>query len=157
MLFLSEAGGPTLVLAQDPEGALADRGWLVQPCPNQLLAFPGNLLHGVIPGRTCKTPCMVCSNVYRTGRSKATKLASSNTFGFRAVMVLINVNRAMEPTGHLSCHFSLWAGSVSCVTWPLHLGRRVLKMCSGRCNIFPQTPSGRISKSCSHDAAPCKV
>lgn len=51
VLFLTESGGPTLVLDQDPQGPLASRGWLVQPCPNQLLAFKGNLLHGVIPGR----------------------------------------------------------------------------------------------------------
>ncbi len=53
VLFLTESGGPTLVLDQDPQGPLAARGWLVQPCPNQLLAFKGNLLHGVIPGRRC--------------------------------------------------------------------------------------------------------
>ena len=67
VLFLTEAGGPTLVLDQDPKGPLADRGWLVQPCPNQLLAFKGNLLHGVIPGTfschssPCRsTPCGLC-------------------------------------------------------------------------------------------------
>ncbi|DBA89883.1 TPA: hypothetical protein ACH3X2_004738 [Trebouxia sp. C0005] len=51
VLFLTQSGGPTLVLDQDPQGPLAPRGWLVQPRPNQLLAFKGNLLHGVIPGR----------------------------------------------------------------------------------------------------------
>jgi len=62
VLFLTESGGPTLVLDQDPQGPLASRGWLGQPCPNQLLAFKGNLLHGVIPGKhhlipaICMTP-----------------------------------------------------------------------------------------------------
>ena len=51
VLYMTEAGGPTLVLDQTPEGKLADRGWLVQPCPNQLLSFKGNLLHGEIPGQ----------------------------------------------------------------------------------------------------------
>ncbi|DBA84827.1 hypothetical protein WJX77_001720 [Trebouxia sp. C0004] len=51
VLFLTESGGPTFVLDQDPQGPLAPRGWLVQPYANQLLAFKGNLLHGVIPGR----------------------------------------------------------------------------------------------------------
>lgn len=50
VLFLTAAGGPTVVLDQDPSAGLADRGWLVQPCPNQLLVFQGNLLHGVVPG-----------------------------------------------------------------------------------------------------------
>ncbi len=61
VLFLTESGGPTLVLDQDPQGPLASRGWLVQPCPNQLLAFKGNLLHGVIPGKRCLIPaiCMI--------------------------------------------------------------------------------------------------
>jgi len=68
VLFLTESGGPTLVLDQDPQGPLAPRGWLVQPCPNQLLAFKGNLLHGVIPGRhhllpaICMTP-VPCWNI----------------------------------------------------------------------------------------------
>ncbi|KAA6422753.1 MAG: hypothetical protein FRX49_07288 [Trebouxia sp. A1-2] len=42
VLFLTQSGGPTLVLDQDPQGPLAPRGWLVQPRPNQLLAFKGN-------------------------------------------------------------------------------------------------------------------
>ncbi|KAL3136683.1 hypothetical protein ABBQ38_005919 [Trebouxia sp. C0009 RCD-2024] len=51
VLYLTAAGGPTVVLDQHPSACLAERGWLVQPCPNQLLAFQGNLLHGVIPGK----------------------------------------------------------------------------------------------------------
>lgn len=51
ILFLTAAGGPTVVLDQNPSAGLADRGWLVQPCPNHLLAFNGNLLHGVVPGQ----------------------------------------------------------------------------------------------------------
>ena len=50
VLYLTRQGGPTVVLDQTPEETLADRGWVAQPCPNQLLAFPGNLLHGVLPG-----------------------------------------------------------------------------------------------------------
>ena len=49
-LYLTDEGGPTLVLDQTPADPLADKGWLAWPCPNQLLAFPGNLLHGVLPG-----------------------------------------------------------------------------------------------------------
>jgi hypothetical protein len=44
-----EQGGQA---AEDGGGAqpLAERGWLVQPAANRLLLFPGNLLHGVLPG-----------------------------------------------------------------------------------------------------------
>lgn len=51
VLFLTPHGGPTLVLDQAPGASrLADRAWAVQPEPGALLAFPGNLLHGVLPG-----------------------------------------------------------------------------------------------------------
>ena len=59
VLFLTETGGPTLVLDQSPDGQLAERGWLVQPCPNRLLAFQGNLLHGVIPGYSVPLPSLL--------------------------------------------------------------------------------------------------
>ena len=50
VLFLTASGGPTVILDQGPSDALAARGWVVQPRPSQLLAFQGNLLHGVISG-----------------------------------------------------------------------------------------------------------
>lgn len=51
VLYLTPDGGPTLVLEQKPSDPLAERGYLVQPCPNQLLVFKGDLLHGVLPGK----------------------------------------------------------------------------------------------------------
>ena len=54
VLYLTPNGGPTLILEQKPSDPLAERGYLVQPCPNQLLAFKGDLLHGVLPGKHSK-------------------------------------------------------------------------------------------------------
>ena len=51
VLYLSNTGGPTLVLDQTPQQqVLVQRGWLAHPAPGALLAVPGNLLHGVLPG-----------------------------------------------------------------------------------------------------------
>lgn len=52
VLFLSAAGGPTLVTQQSlASTALAPHGWLAYPRENRLVAFDGRLLHCVIPGR----------------------------------------------------------------------------------------------------------
>jgi methyl-CpG-binding domain protein 4 len=52
VLFLSAAGGPTLVTEQELSSrALASHGWLAYPRENRLVAFDGRLAHAVIPGR----------------------------------------------------------------------------------------------------------
>lgn len=52
VLFLSAAGGPTLVTAQTLRSrGLAPHGWLAFPRENRLVAFDGALLHSVVPGR----------------------------------------------------------------------------------------------------------
>ncbi|KAG8463536.1 hypothetical protein KFE25_003809 [Diacronema lutheri] len=52
VLFLSAAGGPTLVTQQTlASNALAPHGWLAYPRENRLVAFDGRLLHSVVPGR----------------------------------------------------------------------------------------------------------
>ena len=53
VLYLTESGGPTLVLEQTVSSPLAQAAWLSWPRGNNLLAYPGNLLHGVIPGPPC--------------------------------------------------------------------------------------------------------
>ena len=55
ILFLSEAAegacwGPTIVVDQAPRSPLARRAWLAPALSNCLVSFPGNLLHGVLPG-----------------------------------------------------------------------------------------------------------
>ena len=55
VLFLNEASeaacwGPTLVVDQTPRLALGQRAWLAPAICNCLVSFPGNLLHGVLPG-----------------------------------------------------------------------------------------------------------
>ncbi|CAL5228450.1 g11587 [Coccomyxa viridis] len=50
VLYLSDCGGPTVVLNQTASSAPAQDAWLCWPRENQLLCFPGNFLHGVIPG-----------------------------------------------------------------------------------------------------------
>jgi hypothetical protein len=45
-------GGPSLVTSQTlTECQLATHGWLCHPRPRRLVAFEGNVLHGVIPGK----------------------------------------------------------------------------------------------------------
>lgn len=46
-------GGPTLITNQTLKSdRLADQGWLIHPRENRLAMFDGNVLHGVIPGRS---------------------------------------------------------------------------------------------------------
>lgn len=51
VLYLTDCGGPTAVLGQTASSPLARDAWLSWPQANSLLCFPGNLLHGVIPGQ----------------------------------------------------------------------------------------------------------
>ena len=53
VLYLTESGGPTVVLEQSVSSPLAQAAWLSWPQGNNLLCYPGNLLHGVIPGLLC--------------------------------------------------------------------------------------------------------
>ena len=47
-----DAAGPTLVLDQRVHDKdLAPRSWLIHPVHNAMLTFPGDRLHGVLPGR----------------------------------------------------------------------------------------------------------
>ena len=50
VLYLTDSGGPTVVLEQTVSSPLAQAAWLSWPQGNNLLCYPGNLLHGVIPG-----------------------------------------------------------------------------------------------------------
>ncbi|MEW5317680.1 MAG: hypothetical protein WDW38_008962 [Sanguina aurantia] len=50
VLFMGQTGGPTLVLDQNPLQPLADKAWAVHPSPGRYLVFPGDMLHGVLPG-----------------------------------------------------------------------------------------------------------
>eukprot|EP01060_Flectonema_neradi_P007370 TRINITY_DN15128_c0_g1_i2.p1 TRINITY_DN15128_c0_g1~~TRINITY_DN15128_c0_g1_i2.p1 ORF type:complete len:443 (+),score=65.95 TRINITY_DN15128_c0_g1_i2:40-1329(+) len=53
ILFLSEGcGGPTLVTSQEyGKSELSQEGWLAYSKENRIVAYPANVLHGVIPGR----------------------------------------------------------------------------------------------------------
>ena len=51
VLYLGDSGGPTVVLGQTPSAARAQEAWLCWPQANSLLCYPGDLLHGVIPGQ----------------------------------------------------------------------------------------------------------
>ncbi|KAK9806567.1 hypothetical protein WJX73_002259 [Symbiochloris irregularis] len=53
ILFLTDAqdAGPTIILDQTASQDLAHRGWLLHPTANQAVVFPGDLLHGVLPGK----------------------------------------------------------------------------------------------------------
>lgn len=47
----TDGAGATLVLDQRIDAVdFADQGWLVRPAENSFMTFPGDLLHGVIPG-----------------------------------------------------------------------------------------------------------
>ncbi|KAK9863036.1 hypothetical protein WJX84_010775 [Apatococcus fuscideae] len=54
ILFLhaNQGCGPTIILDQRPaDSQLASQGWCVPPCSGSCVTYPGNLLHGVLPGR----------------------------------------------------------------------------------------------------------
>lgn len=62
VLHLGDCGGPTVVLAQTPSAALAQEAWLCWPKANSLLCYPGDLLHGVIPGKgTSHDSALLCA------------------------------------------------------------------------------------------------
>ena len=51
VLYLSDHGGPTLVIDQTASlRGLGSTGWAVSAACNRLLLFKGDLLHGVLPG-----------------------------------------------------------------------------------------------------------
>ena len=53
ILFLSEdCGGPTLITSQEyGQTKLSQEGWFAYSKENRMVAYPANVLHGVVPGR----------------------------------------------------------------------------------------------------------
>jgi hypothetical protein len=57
VLYLSNAGGPTVILDATPSRVAApSAGIAVYPRPGRFGMFPGTLLHGVLPGRPGRWP-----------------------------------------------------------------------------------------------------
>ncbi len=57
ILYLGNAGGPTVILDSTPARAAAPRAALgVHPRPGRFVMFPGALLHGVLPGPPGRWP-----------------------------------------------------------------------------------------------------
>ncbi len=57
ILYLSNAGGPTVILDATPSRIAAPKaGIAVYPRPGRFGMFPGTLLHGVLPGRPGRWP-----------------------------------------------------------------------------------------------------
>ena len=57
ILYLSDAGGPTVILDATPlRRSAPDAGIAVQPRRGRFGMFPGTLLHGVLPGRPSRWP-----------------------------------------------------------------------------------------------------
>ena len=57
ILYLSNAGGPTVILDATPSRAAAPKAGIgVHPRPGRFAMFPGTLLHGVLPGRPGRWP-----------------------------------------------------------------------------------------------------
>jgi len=57
ILYLSNAGGPTVILDATPSRTAAPRaGIAVHPRPGRFGIFPGTLLHGVLPGPANRWP-----------------------------------------------------------------------------------------------------
>jgi hypothetical protein len=57
ILYLSNAGGPTVILDATPSRRSApNAGIAVHPRPGRFGMFPGTLLHGVLPGRPGRWP-----------------------------------------------------------------------------------------------------
>ena len=57
ILYLSNAGGPTLILDATPSRIAAPTAAIaVDPRPGRFAMFPGSLLHGVLPGRPGRWP-----------------------------------------------------------------------------------------------------
>ena len=57
VLYLSEVGGPTVILPATPETEARPRSAaIVWPSPGRYALFPGELLHGVLPGPASRWP-----------------------------------------------------------------------------------------------------
>ncbi len=57
ILYLSNAGGPTVILDATPSRTAAPKaGIAVHPRPGRFGMFPGTLLHGVLPARPSRWP-----------------------------------------------------------------------------------------------------
>lgn len=57
ILYLSNAGGPTVILDATPSRTAAPKAGIgVSPRPGRLAMFPGTLLHGVLPGPSGRWP-----------------------------------------------------------------------------------------------------
>jgi hypothetical protein len=57
ILYLSNAGGPTVILDATPSRRSAPKaGIAVDPRPGRFAMFPGTLLHGVLPGPPSRWP-----------------------------------------------------------------------------------------------------
>jgi hypothetical protein len=57
ILYLSNAGGPTVIVDATPSRIAAPRaGIAVHPRPGRFGMFPGTFLHGVLPGRPSRWP-----------------------------------------------------------------------------------------------------
>src|SRR5262245_16877036 len=57
VLYLSESGGPTVIVDIGPRsGRPPNLGLEVHPCTGRFLTFPGELLHGVLPGSSSRWP-----------------------------------------------------------------------------------------------------
>jgi hypothetical protein len=57
ILYLSNAGGPTVILDATPSRRTApSAGVAVHPRPGRFMMFPGTLLHGVLPGQASRWP-----------------------------------------------------------------------------------------------------
>ena len=57
ILYLSTAGGPTVILDATPTRTAAPRAAIgVHPRPGRFAMFPGTLLHGVLPGPPARWP-----------------------------------------------------------------------------------------------------
>lgn len=66
VLYLSATGGPTLIIDQEPESQLGSKGWLAHPVVGRVVAFPGSLLHGVVPGSDGASGIASCHQGART-------------------------------------------------------------------------------------------
>ncbi len=72
VLYLTTGGGPTLIIDQtSSSAALGARGWAVRPVAGRLAAYPGDRLHGVLPGtdwlleQTVRMCVSGCNNPWR--------------------------------------------------------------------------------------------
>lgn len=105
ILYLSNAGGPTVILDAKPKSAAPKAGLAIHPRAGRFGMFPGELLHGVVPGAPSRWPRVtLLVNWWRTEprMERSTERFTPTSAQWRAGATTPVKLEAIDPTRLLS-------------------------------------------------------